>query len=361
MIRIERGLPPRALCRERARQLSRVRGVRADRSLKSSDFTGHEVARGALWEAQHHKCAYCEMQVEQEASPVEHFRPKTSALRDSGRRDTGYWWLAWHWDNLLFACHRCNTTYKGDLFPLEDEDDVLEAEDPPPGAERALLVDPGAQGGDPLDHIVFTDAPDGRWKPIGRTSEGRRTIEVLRLDTLLDRYHRRVEAALAPGMSEIRAALERGEQAVATRLWRELVKIRLDPYQPFLALTWCVLDTRFPEAERTSLGWELPRPWVAAPAPSAIQVEEARLLGELSPQVRDQACALGRRREHAAWDAVLVAVLGERPSTLEELVVILARSERSVRAHLQRLEHGGRVQVAGGTWGLRDTLPNPSP
>ena len=55
----------------------------------------------------HNKCAYCENVVEQ--GHVEHFRPKKS-----------YYWLAYSWDNLLYACPTCNQ-YKGTVFDISGE------------------------------------------------------------------------------------------------------------------------------------------------------------------------------------------------------------------------------------------------
>lgn len=54
------------------------------------------------------KCAYCESPVTATAhGDVEHFRPKSI-----------YWWLAYCYDNFLFACQICNQLYKGDHFPI---------------------------------------------------------------------------------------------------------------------------------------------------------------------------------------------------------------------------------------------------
>ncbi len=50
------------------------------------------------------KCAFCEQRVEQ--WHVEHYRPKSI-----------YYWLAFSWDNLLFACPTCNQ-YKRDNFRI---------------------------------------------------------------------------------------------------------------------------------------------------------------------------------------------------------------------------------------------------
>src|SRR4051794_7502532 len=54
------------------------------------------------------KCAYCEANTEVVAhGDVEHYRPKSL-----------YWWLAYTYDNYLFACQICNQVYKSDHFPF---------------------------------------------------------------------------------------------------------------------------------------------------------------------------------------------------------------------------------------------------
>ena len=54
------------------------------------------------------KCVYCEANTSVVAhGDVEHFRPKSE-----------YWWLAYTYDNYLFACQICNQTYKSNNFPI---------------------------------------------------------------------------------------------------------------------------------------------------------------------------------------------------------------------------------------------------
>ncbi len=57
-----------------------------------------------LFDVYNGKCAFCEQKVE--ASHVEHFRPKSI-----------YYWLAFAWSNLLFACFYCNL-FKRDRFEI---------------------------------------------------------------------------------------------------------------------------------------------------------------------------------------------------------------------------------------------------
>ena len=54
------------------------------------------------------KCAYCESPTDTVAhGDVEHFRPKSK-----------YWWLAYCYDNYVYACQICNQVHKGDEFPI---------------------------------------------------------------------------------------------------------------------------------------------------------------------------------------------------------------------------------------------------
>lgn len=68
-----------------------------------------KVAKAQLKREASGKCAYCESPTETVAhGDVEHYRPKSV-----------YWWLAYCYDNYLFACQICNQTYKGDNFPCK--------------------------------------------------------------------------------------------------------------------------------------------------------------------------------------------------------------------------------------------------
>lgn len=58
----------------------------------------------ALHNIYHSKCAFCEQKIE--FPQVEHFRPKNI-----------YYWLAYSWDNLLFACLGCNS-HKNNHFEI---------------------------------------------------------------------------------------------------------------------------------------------------------------------------------------------------------------------------------------------------
>jgi len=65
-------------------------------------------AKIQLKKESHGKCAYCEVNTDVVAhGDVEHYRPKGI-----------YWWLAYTYDNYLYACQICNQVYKSDNFPV---------------------------------------------------------------------------------------------------------------------------------------------------------------------------------------------------------------------------------------------------
>jgi uncharacterized protein (TIGR02646 family) len=66
-------------------------------------------AREQLFKETEWKCAYCEsIKEKSREGAVEHFRPKST-----------YWWLAYCYENYLFACTICNSEWKGDHFPVD--------------------------------------------------------------------------------------------------------------------------------------------------------------------------------------------------------------------------------------------------
>lgn len=91
--------------------------------------------------SQYRKCAFCEKKLN-EYGDIEHYRPKGEIHKLSddendwgsvsitnhvkGRKterihNNGYWWLAYDWNNYLMSCRICNSPFKGNLFPIENE------------------------------------------------------------------------------------------------------------------------------------------------------------------------------------------------------------------------------------------------
>ena len=141
------------------------------------------------------KCAYCEEFLKSNQNgDVEHYRPKGRVTKLDNSKVTyvldgevadhpGYYWLAYHWRNLLPSCIRCNrvskvggrTVGKGTRFPVQDDEyavmpgDELE--------ERPLLLNPTVD--DPSDHLAF-DCETGAIK--WQSGRGQVNCEVLGLN-----------------------------------------------------------------------------------------------------------------------------------------------------------------------------------
>lgn len=143
MIRIARPPEPPALAAIRSTRL--VAAASAVGAGNKIDFSAYDAVKPTLADMQQLKCCYCEKRQEQaKYRDVEHYRPKSL-----------YWWLAWTWENLLFACIDCNREQKRDQFPLTAGDVALRASEPPPGGEHPMVLDPCDPSIDPSTEIVF--------------------------------------------------------------------------------------------------------------------------------------------------------------------------------------------------------------
>lgn len=242
MIPIDRGraTPPASLIAAEARELETLVRVAGARTLASSDFKtaiyASEAVKSALWEMQHQKCCFCEHEYERSFSSVEHFRPKTEARRD-GRTDTGYWWLAYAFENLYFACMPCNRP-KGTWFRLAPEAVSLSPRQRPQDHdEQPLMLDPGRD--DPSQHLTFVEIK-GRGvqiAPKGGSDRGRETIRATELDrddltTLRNKHFRR---ELKPVIDRFREAKEVGDKAGQDAAVAD-ARAKADPSAPFALL-----------------------------------------------------------------------------------------------------------------------------
>ncbi len=253
MIRIERPGAPDVL-RERAEAATnRLREVHAaDPDGVASGTTrlpfeaalyGHAEVKKALVAAQNGKCAYCESEVESVAyGDVEHFRPKAGWKQADGDplARPGYFWLTYEWDNLLFACERCNREYKRNLFPLEDPESRASFATEDHGDERPLFIDPSRE--DPQAHIGFR-----QWDAFARDASrrGRTTIDGLGLNRprLLDE-RRRAWKALRQMLEALATLSKRPDDPEALRLIEELaaeLEAAVQPSAPFTAMARCAL------------------------------------------------------------------------------------------------------------------------
>lgn len=264
MIRVARGEEPPELAVERAKRLPLAQQKIANGvKLTRQDLAGYDKAKLRLYASQHRKCAYCEDGTKMPYEPVEHFRPALRAIRGPSFPDGGYWWLAWTWENLLFACSICNSSFKKDLFPLEEGSPVMAPMDALPCSERAILVDPADPlDVDPMDLIVYQPV-GSRWVPTGRDGDARGAEIVKRLGLSdaghLDRYTAHVDEYLQHHVDRLRRLAELDDVPGFRAAWGDAVR-HARPVRMWSALAHDVLDHYFPPPLRARLGVTLQRP-----------------------------------------------------------------------------------------------------
>ncbi len=161
-----------------------VKVGKKDLTFDRSVYAASDV-KEQLKEDQKGKCAYCERFLNGAYGAVEHFRPKGGYCLNGKLERPGYYWLAYDWNNLLFSCSECNTSYKGNHFPLEDEN-MRDIASQDISKEKALLIQPVVEN--PGDFIAFHKhivvAKNGNLK-------GKTTIALLKLNDRKDLKEKR--------------------------------------------------------------------------------------------------------------------------------------------------------------------------
>ncbi|WP_318619156.1 retron system putative HNH endonuclease [Priestia megaterium] len=111
--------------------------------------------REALKDLFKKKCAYCESFLTHiEHAHIEHWRPKGKVTEEKEHK--GYYWLAADWDNLFYTCGVCNSSFKGNKFPIDSNSRyAMNSTDNYLTLERPLLVNPCIDN--PELHFDFTD------------------------------------------------------------------------------------------------------------------------------------------------------------------------------------------------------------
>ena len=151
----------------------------ADSFESDSNIYGHTDVKTTLIGLQKKCCCFCESRITHISSgDVEHFRPKQGYSQDKTDlfHKPGYFWLAYDWSNLFFACERCNRRYKKNFFPLKNR---VHRCDPSISFdiynEEPLFINPCEE--DPSRHIEFNGTMITHI-----TLEGNITIRELSLD-----------------------------------------------------------------------------------------------------------------------------------------------------------------------------------
>ncbi|MFO7564782.1 MAG: hypothetical protein R6X02_19210 [Enhygromyxa sp.] len=189
---------PEVLCTEGAAKRAEheaaydlgVRHFEFDRRIYS-----HETVRELLARAQHGKCCFCESKVQHVADgDVEHFRPKAGVrqARSEPLEKPGYYWLAYDWANLYFACQSCNQRNKQNLFPLADPTRRVRSHHGHAklDEERPLFIDPGCD--DPEQILGYRDGEPFAIDGCTQAEMTRRALELER-PFLMERRWERLE------------------------------------------------------------------------------------------------------------------------------------------------------------------------
>lgn len=117
----------------------------------------HDDVKDALNDLQHGICCYCETHYKATCpGDVEHFRPKRGYQqdKDDDLHQPGYYWLAYKWENLLYACEECNRRYKHNYFPLKDPTKRFNPAIKDISQEEPLLINPFEEQ-HPENHLTF--------------------------------------------------------------------------------------------------------------------------------------------------------------------------------------------------------------
>jgi hypothetical protein len=179
---------------------------------------------------------------------VEHYRPKGSVKED--RTHTGYYWLAYTWENLLPSCTYCNQKRKdqplwddpvlgpaegkADQFPLADNGVRAKDWDSPLEDEKPLLLNPCVDN-DCETHFRY----DIQGQIFPAKSNKQRVTRATATIRLCHLKRRRLRNARAELMGKVIKAVECHElalsqnNAVMVQMTRELLDLFVASDSPF--------------------------------------------------------------------------------------------------------------------------------
>ncbi len=199
------------------------------------------------------KCAYCESTSVVVASlQVEHYRPKKEITNEPTHK--GYYWLAFEWTNLIYACPKCNGQgAKGNRFPIlgaratqEPKNidgtihyDAFDANHQVLRQELPLLLHPEIDN--PPEHLTFR--PSGQIS--GLTERGSITIDICKLNrTLLIKARKEI-------MDDLRKKLKLIILAFVSMNQQTEITVKMELRTIFDEIT---IDRQAPSATYTLLG-----------------------------------------------------------------------------------------------------------
>lgn len=265
MLSVERPpIPPGFNDRARAARAT-IRGVALAGGRPAKEhFVDHwSEFKAVLAGAQHDRCGYCECEpLVSDDGTVDHFRPKgrietlgddpttwgketahSASLPDRECEkfsDSGYHWLAYVWENYVFACMVCNVKFKGCLFPVARHPRRC----PPRRGdfEEPLLLHCYRSDARPSEHLKFN--ADGSVEAFTGSAHGWETIRTVGLDRQHLRTLRGREAGRAHDAVD---KFEEGEQASARRDLLRLGAVE----RPFAGVVRAIVE------QRLGVHWEV--------------------------------------------------------------------------------------------------------
>lgn len=167
------------------------KGVR-EFDFKNDKIYNNKEVKALLIKLHHGKCCYCESKITANSpGDVEHFRPKSGSQQKKGDKikKPGYYWLAFEWENLFFACDICNRSYKKNLFPLKNPSKRAICHNDNCDEEEPLFIHP--EKNNPEEFISFRGAIIYSLDD-DKNSKGNVTIKGLGLDRIELENRRRV-------------------------------------------------------------------------------------------------------------------------------------------------------------------------
>lgn len=185
------------------------------------------------------KCWYCEADDIRADMPVDHFRPKQKVEERADH--SGYWWLAFDWENYRCACTFCNSRRnmedtsggKQNQFPLLNEMSRACCPEDDLRVEQPALLDPF----DPDDEKLLWFDSDGKPEPSPQCDEEQATkvtnsVEIFHLhETKLVRRRNRLRLEIERYVKDLRASIETGDRVKSTELKRKLRRMVRDTEQ----------------------------------------------------------------------------------------------------------------------------------
>ena len=229
MIAITRPNPPAVLKADSDSRIDAEAAIQAiidagsnPTSKQFAKLWGKKPVRTALWNMQNGRCCYCERYRDaMRESDIEHFRPKTECS-DKKPSKPAYWWLAYDWDNLFFACRACNQEYKKTQFPIRGTRALATGDDL--DAEDKFLIDPATENPEEFIDYDFTHGlqvmPNGK---APNRARGNKTIEICRLDRIDLALQRK---SIVPSLQGIQrrmiVALMDGNEVLEKRIGKQI-------------------------------------------------------------------------------------------------------------------------------------------